>query len=158
MELAGFFAAHAVWCVSDGDTLIPLGAQLDGAGERHMTRFVSDRLEEGVKRGHEWLQSLPPDAKDAVLIYDGYVTLGNWRTDALMVEVQSKMSAASLTMALPYRHAQDEVGFAVYKPKFMSHTGSGTPDYGALGEAFFRGVYQHEKGAKVWDAHIDESR
>ena len=25
MELAGFFAAHAVWSVSDGETLVPIG-------------------------------------------------------------------------------------------------------------------------------------
>jgi hypothetical protein len=158
MELAGFFAAHAVWCVADGATLIPLGAHLNGAGERQMSRFAADRLEEGVQKGHEWLASLPADVEDAVLIYDGYVTLGSWRTDALMVEVRSKAPAAELTMALPYRHADDKAGFAVYRPKFMSHTGSGAPDYAALGEAFFRGVDQHEQGAKVWNAHIDESR
>ena len=46
-EIAGFFAAHAVWCVMDGETLTPLVAFEKEDGTRQMYRFVTDRVEEG---------------------------------------------------------------------------------------------------------------
>ena len=38
-ELAGMFAAHAIWCVSDGDTLIPMLVYTDENDERQMERL-----------------------------------------------------------------------------------------------------------------------
>jgi hypothetical protein len=58
---------------------------------------------------------------------------------------------------LPYRHASGEGGFAVHRPKFLSYAGTPEPPFGAIGEAFFRGVEGHERGAEVWEAHLDES-
>lgn len=46
-ELAGFFTAHAVWSVSDGETLIPLVAYETADGKQQMNRLVTDRVEEG---------------------------------------------------------------------------------------------------------------
>ena len=41
-RLAGFFAAHAIWSVSDGATLIPILAYTTESGERHMERLVGE--------------------------------------------------------------------------------------------------------------------
>ena len=51
MNLAGFFAAHAVWCVSDGETLIPIFGYPDKNGQRVLNRLVHDRLEDAVAAG-----------------------------------------------------------------------------------------------------------
>ena len=67
-ELAGFFAAHAVWSVSDGDTLIPLVGYETADGKRQMNRLVADRLEEGAVRGKAWLAKPPEPAVRAVLV------------------------------------------------------------------------------------------
>ena len=33
-ELMGFFAAHAIWCVADGETLIPIFAYEQNGGKQ----------------------------------------------------------------------------------------------------------------------------
>ena len=48
VELAGFFAAHGIWCVSDGEPLTPMLAQESAANGRNMLRFASEQLEDGV--------------------------------------------------------------------------------------------------------------
>ena len=42
IRLAGFFAAHGVWCVADGEALIPLYAYEDAQGGRKMIRYDAD--------------------------------------------------------------------------------------------------------------------
>ena len=54
-KLAGFFAAHAVWCVSDGATLIPLMGVETSDGQRQMRRFMAERIEQGVQEGQDSL-------------------------------------------------------------------------------------------------------
>lgn len=160
LNLAGFFAAHGIWCVSDGGPLVPIGAHEQADGQRGMIRFMDEEdLERAVARGKTWLEGNPDNASHRVLIYDGYVTLGSWRTDALLVEVRSAQEpAARLSMALPYRAPDDPRGFAVFRPKFISWEGVAEPEHEAWGEAFFSGVDAHEQGARVWNDHLDESR
>lgn len=47
-KLAGFFAAHAIWCVSDGETLIPMLAYTTADDERKVDRLVSDTVAASV--------------------------------------------------------------------------------------------------------------
>ena len=59
-------------------------------------------------------------------------------------------------VAVPYRHANSREGFAVYQPKFFNYEGPEV-SFETLEKAFFRGVNQHEKGAAVWNASLDQS-
>jgi len=157
-QLAGFFAAHAVWCVSEGETLIPLVAFQGPGDERKMHRFAAELIEDGVAQGKDWLARNPESASRGVLVYDGFVTLPTGKTDALIIEtMQYDPEPRGFTMAVPYRHAGSPRGFAVYRPKFMGFEGP-QPDFDRLGDAFFRGVDEHEKGAAVWTAHLDQSQ
>jgi hypothetical protein len=156
-RLAGFFAAHGVWCVSDSGPLIPMLAYEGPDGSRRMVRFAAEALETGVDQGRKWLAENPDGAIRAVLVYDGYVTLPSGKTDALLIEVRSYQDPeVSYTMAVPYRNAEHPSGFAVYKPKFVSFNG-GEPKYDELAGAFFQRVDQHEKGSAVWNRYIDQS-
>jgi len=158
VELAGFYAAHAIWCVSDGEALVPMLGQESPTQGRNMIRFALDRLEDGVKRGQDHLRSNPERCERAALVYDGYITVASDRSDALFIVIRSYVDpGATLTMAIPYRNASDPQGFAVHRPKIVDWQGSGQPDYIALTEAFFRGVESHEKGAAVWNAALHES-
>ncbi len=158
MELAGFFAAHAIWCVSDGSTLTPMLAYETSDGSRELHRLVMDRIEDAVVKGREWLETNPAQAVRAVLVYDGFITLQTGKTDALLVEGRLfQTMPQSFIMAVPYRHASSPNGFAVYRPKFLSFT-SEPPSRTELATAFFRGVEKHEKGAAVWNQHLDASR
>jgi hypothetical protein len=157
-ELAGFFAAHAVWCVSDGGPLVPLAGYLAG-GQRQAIRFADGELESAVAGGKEWLASNRDGADIAVLVYDGYITLPGGKTDALIVEARSfREPAGALTMAVPYRNREHPSGFAVYRPKFLDFSSAVKPDYAALGDAFFAGVDGHEHGSAVWNKHLDQSQ
>ncbi|MBB6562113.1 hypothetical protein HNP48_004822 [Acidovorax soli] len=159
IELAGFFAAHGIWCVAEGEPLTPMLAQESAAYGRNMLRFAADQLEEGVAQAQDYLDQNPGQAERAAMVYDGFITLPSGRTDALIIVVRSyaKPSATTLTMAVPYRNAQSPDGFAVHRPKFMGWQGPGTADYKVLGDAFFRGVESHEAAAPVWAQHNDDS-
>jgi hypothetical protein len=153
-RLAGFFAAHAVWSVSDGATLIPMLASESAEGSRSMSRLVAEELGDAVARGRKALADNPSRAARAVLLYDGYLTLEAGRFDAIFVEARDYGGGHGFTMAVPYRPAAE--GFAVHRPKFIDSEGA-EPDWGRMGEEFFAGVDAHEKGAEVWNGHLDQS-
>lgn len=154
-EMAGYFAAHAVWCVSDGETLIPMFVVQDAEGEWHLTRVEDHELTDAVRTAREHLEG-SGSAHCAAILYDGYLTLRGERFDAIFVEVADHASGARASIAIPYRHAAQPDGFAVFRPKFLALPESA--DAEALGVSLFRGVAQHEKGAAVWTRCLDESR
>jgi hypothetical protein len=157
VELAGEFAAHAIWCVSEGGPLTPILALETPGGGKKMLRFAAENLEDGAEYGRAELESNREGAVHAVLLVDGYLTLDGPKTDAILIDIKVyREPAVSLSMAVPYRHPESPDGFAVYRPKFLSELRAG--DHEALGEAFFRGVDSHEEGARVWNEHIDKSR
>jgi hypothetical protein len=155
-ELAGYFVAHAVWCVAEGETLVPILAFQQRTGEREFRRLEGEEMQIEVARGQEWLMANPESAEIAALIYDGFVTLESGKTDALIAEIRAYgREPASLRIVIPYRHARGEGGFAVHRPKFLGY--DGTADWSLLGEAFFRGVDQHEPGSAIWNAALDQT-
>jgi hypothetical protein len=157
---AGFLAAHAVWCVSDGATLIPfVGMELE-RGKRNLVRFLDEEdLGRAVALARAAFESNSNGALLATLIYDGYVTLADGKTDALMVDGRVYCEPPiGITMAVPYRHAEHPRGFAVYRPKFTGVVGPEPIDYEAVSRAFFDGVDGHDRGAEVWNRCIDQSR
>jgi hypothetical protein len=155
-QLAGFFTAHAVWCVSDGETLIPLLAFEKRDGSRQIRRLNAPDREAAVAEGREWLKRNPEAAARAVLIYDGFVHEGESQREALVTEAQKfSGEGRSLIVATPYRSAQSPEGFAVYRPQFLSQ--GSDEDIGNLADAFFRGLARHKQGAEVWNAHFDEN-
>ena len=155
-RLGGFFTAHAVWSVCDGDTLIPLFGHEDEGGERQLERLAIAPFEAGIAEGKSRLADNRRGAARAVFIFDGYVTLDEWRTDALLVEVRCYSSGGSLALAIPYRHAEDTNGFAIFRPRILAAEPEDQLD--PIMEAFWQGVDSHEGGAKVWDEHVDQSR
>lgn len=157
--MAGFFAAHGVWSVSDGETLIPMLAYEHPDGERGMDRLVHDDVGDAAAAGQEALHAGRDGWVRAALVVDAYLRLETSRVDALVVEaVEYGPARRSLKMAVPYRPRPTPQGFAVYRPKFVEVTGVDDPDFAALADAFFAGVDSHEKAAEVWNAHlVDES-
>lgn len=157
IELAGYFAAHGIWCVEDGETLTPMLAQESAAKGRVLLRFAAEQLEDGVAQAQEHLHRNPDQVERATLVYDGFITLPSGRKDALLLVVRSYAEPQGmLTMAVPYRHAESPQGFAVHRPKFLEWQGPGEADYQALAGAFFRGVESHEAAAPVWAQHRDD--
>jgi len=157
-KLAGFFAAHALWCVSDGETLIPLLAFRTENGERKMERvIVDDDLETSVVCGKQRLASNEMNATDAVLLYDGRIPIGNEKVDAIIIEIRSYASPDSeAAMAVPYTLKQSGK-FRVHRPKLLGWKNCEDFDKDLTLQAFFEGVDGHEQGAKIWNDCLDES-
>jgi hypothetical protein len=158
IELAGYFGAHAIWCVSDAETLVPMLARQGSDGAVHMARFEADELTEAVAKARAAFDENPAGDECAALLYDGFVTLATGKTDAILVELVHYRNLHRATLALPYRHAGETSGFAVYRPKFLDVPEGLRESVGVLGEALFRGVDRHAEGAAVWSRHLDESR
>jgi hypothetical protein len=156
--LAGFFAAHAVWSVEDGETLVPIYAYYKD-GQRHMERVEADRLEDAVRIGQEALVANTVNATSAVLVYDGFLTLDGRRSDALFVELRAYgANTVEARLAIPYRPHSDATPFTVYRPKLIALPDDLRERAGEFLEVFWKGVDSHQQGSKSWNAHIDQSR
>jgi hypothetical protein len=158
-RLAGFFAAHGIWSIGDGETLIPILGYEQPGGTRGMDRLITGGSADATQAGQDALAANRHGGVRAVLVIDAYIQLGTGRTDALIIEaVEYGPPRQSLKLAVPYRPASALEGLAVYRPKFIEVTGISEPDFAALGEAFFTGVDSHEQASAVWNAHLDQSR
>ena len=155
-ELGGFFAAHAIWSISDGAMLIPMFAFTKG-GERSMHRLVGEN-QAVVEAARNQLDSNDADADDAVLLYDGYLTVGGEKLDAIFVEIRAYfMPGARMTLGVPYTPASAG-RFRVHKPKLIEWTHCDDIEQQHAFAAFFDGVDAHEKGSAVWNAALDQSK
>ena len=157
-ELAGFIAAHAIWCVSDADGLVPMLAFTTEDGQRKLERLVFEDAGAAVSHGRQRLEDDPLGADDGVLAYDGRVTIADGKLDAIILEMRSyAFPWAKATLAVPYTPVSAG-RFRVHKPKLVGWHGCDDFDMDAAFEAFFRGVDSHEQGAKVWNAALDQSK
>lgn len=154
-RLAGFFAAHGMWSISDeGGPITPIFAHESGDGQRGATRFMAEDLEVAVKTGQEALERNADGAVRAVLVFDGYAHLESGRIDALIIEGVSYLpEPRRLQMAVPYRVSP----FAVFRPKFLLAEGVTGEEFPALGDAFYAGVDSHDQAGPIWNAHLDQS-
>lgn len=157
-RLAGFFAAHAIWCVSDGENLIPMFAYTDDQGERTMERLlVGDDLAASVEIGKSKLESNEPDANDAILVYDGRIPIDDQKYDAIIIEIRSYFSPGSTALlAVSYSPAASGT-FHVFKPKLLQWEECDDFDVDMAVQSFFEGVDTHEQGASVWNRALDQS-
>lgn len=157
-ELAGFVAAHAIWCVADADGLIPMAAFTTEDGRRKLERLVFDRTADALDHGRRRLDADPFDANDGVLAYDGRIGTDAGKLDAIVLEMRSYgFPSARATVAVPYTPASTG-RFRVHRPKLVEWHRCEDFDIDTAFAAFFRGVDAHEEGAKVWAAALDESR
>ena len=157
-ELAGFFAAHAVWCVSDGSTLIPMLAYTNDDDDREMERLAHDDVGDAVACGKQKLATNEMDANDAALIYDGRITIGDEKLDALIIEMRAYFAPDSeVVIAVPYT-PKDSGQFRVHKPKVLAWEGCDDYDMNHAFASFFDGVAGHEQGSEIWNQCLDESK
>ncbi len=157
-ELAGFVAAHAVWCVSDGDGFTPMLAFTLEDEQRKLERLVFDDVAAAVEHGRKRLEDDPFSATDGVLAFDGRMTVGDETLDAVILEMRCyAFVGPKATIAVPYApHGSGR--FRVHKPKLVEWHECDDFDPDAAFEAFFRGVDSHAEGAKVWNAALDQSK
>jgi len=118
-----------------------------------MRRLVSNDSRVEVERAKSKLLEDARHCGGAILIYDTFVTLGTWRTDAIMIEALTPEER--LVVAVPYKAKKFLRRFRVYKPKFLECPKA---EVESVAQKFWDGVGSHENGNKVWTNHIDQSR
>lgn len=156
-ELAGTFAAHAIWCVSDGDTLIPMLAYTSENDEKQMNRLAHEDIAAAVEIGKSQLEKNEMDANDAALIYDGRIQLEEGKVDSIIIELRSYFSPSSKAIiAVPYT-PKESGAFKVHRPKVLQWDDCEDFDFNQAMESFFNGVSGHVQGAKIWNDALDES-
>lgn len=152
MELAGFFTAHLAWTASTRPGPLAPILVMEGGGERELTRFEDiASMEDAVEKARELLEANAGGAERGVILYDAFVTIGEARTDAIVVEaVEFGEEPIRVEVIQPYRARNDDEGFAVHKPK-LSLPPEHSEDADELVDAFFRGLSSHEEGGPLWD-------
>lgn len=149
-RLAGSIAAHAIWCVSDNDGLVPMVAFTTEDGERKLERLVDGDAAAAVEHGRKRLEDDPLSANDGALAYDGYITVDGRKLDAIILEMRCyAFPDAKAAIAVPYTPASSG-RFLVHKPKLLLWEACEDFDVDAAFAAFFDGVESHEQGAKIW--------
>src|SRR5688572_5169658 len=157
IELAGFAAAQAFCCLFDRVPLVPLAFSRRAPDTTTVTILATGTPDTIAAEGSRWLDENVDRAEAAVVVVDGYVTIAAGRKDALILELRSYRSTPSqMRMAVPYRPHHDPSGFAIHRPKFIVGAIEGH-DMASLTQAFFRGVFSHNTGSRIWDACADQS-
>jgi hypothetical protein len=149
-ELAGFFAAHAIWCVSEAPALTPMIGFAPSDGKAALKRFASEKIEQGVEIGRREFESNPIGAIRAVFLYDGYLHLPEGKTDSLLLEIAEYQPETSRAkMAVPYRNISERKGFAVYRPKFLELPEKKNKKNKMMIHTFHSRINGHSKDPKI---------
>ena len=158
IEFAGFAAAQVVCCLFDRQPFLPLAFSLRAPDRKTVSILAGGTPEMIASRGQQWLDANLDEADEAVVAFDGYVTLPPAaRKDAILLELRSyDTHGFQMRMAVPYRPHHDPAGFAVHRPKFIVPTLEGQDTVG-MNRAFFRGVFSHDYGGRIWQECSDQS-
>lgn len=156
-ELAGHFAAHTVWTLSESDTFNPIFAYTSEDDARHMQRLIAPTPQEAIAFGRQRLEST--NGCDGVLLFDGRIKDDDGgKLDAIIIEMRCYIfPRTKATIAVPYTGC-DPGPFRVHRPKLLEWHECDDFDIDAAFEAFFRGVDSHEQGSAVWNASLDQSK
>lgn len=154
-KMAGGIAAHSVWGVSSGETLIPMLATMDRDNRSLLRRIAFDDAKEAHQFGKNSLERNESGARGAAFAVDGYITLTSGKYDALILDVRVYMDAVGKAeVVIPYRHAKDSEGFAIFRPKLTVLEKINPSDVDVLMNAFYEGLENHEQGYAVWQKYF----
>jgi hypothetical protein len=158
VQLAGFVAAHAIRCVSEGRSLtMPLLVIEKDDGSTQFIEVTGPSSQKAVAKAEKLMKKPSPGARRAVLAVEAFLNLPPGKTDAIFLHARCfEPEPSKLFIAVPFRAANAAGGLAVFRPKFIASEDEGVPP-SAL-DAFWRGVALHPTGQAVWTAHLDESR
>jgi len=158
IQMAGYFSAHSIHCICEGETLTPL----IGYDTREEGGFFRIEGDEPVERGMQWLLRNPKQVLRAIFIYDAIATYqihgSKLRADSLIIEaVKYAQAEKSFQITVPYRHAEKPKGFAVHKPKVTRVDGLDKEELEMLIDHFWIGVDEHKEGSAIWRQCLDQS-
>jgi hypothetical protein len=155
-RLAGFFTAHAVWCLTDRsdeegeEALVPMFAHETVAGEPQMMRMVDGEDDLGLRL---LAKNRHPAA---AFVYDGVLDGADGEQDALIAHFDSPANdGGAMVIALPYSPPEGARPLLLLEPVVLeAPEGMSDDDVDALTNAFIEGAEGHEEGSKAWEQHL----
>jgi hypothetical protein len=91
---------------SGGGPLTPFAMTVSASGEKSLHRFAADRLEQGLEMARSHVAANRESVSKYAIAWDGYVTLGGKRTDAILVEAAERGDNRALLFCQRYRHVK----------------------------------------------------
>ena len=156
-EVVGETVAQSIWNLSAGGTPIPLLSTVDEDGHANYMQLAMDNSDDAIRYGREKLDRHEEGKIGAVFVADGYISLDDGTTDALVLEVRVYRDVViKCQMVIPYRSANSVNGFAIHKPQVTALENIDEIKLQPLLEAFFVGVEAHDKGGKIWHEYYRE--
>jgi hypothetical protein len=161
---AGRTAAWSMFMVeggSSGSLTVFVPGEGDAGTFRDFSMYGSE--DSAFKAAHVRMETNPDHAPFQVMSFDGFANLHTGRTDALTIELRtyagerSSMQAASFTMtvACPYRNANDPKGFAIFSPKLLECS-AGAAMHSAIFKHFYLGIEEFKVKDFDWFKYLDE--
>ena len=95
---------HAMGSIKDaGGPLIPFSIIEDASGEKKLTRYAADRLEEGEAQAKKNIEEMKASIVRYALAWDGFVTIHGKKWDALLVEAGDKIAPTGILLCQRYQ-------------------------------------------------------
>ncbi len=150
------FAAACRIDLASGAVCAPQVAQLGADGRRLITSMqFMESVDDAFASARAKLEDAGHGVQGATFIYDAHINLPAFRTDCLMLEAHWHAPEIRLTLALPYRAAQQADGFALYTPRLInSSLPSGCE--ALLASALFAGMDSFNPPGLWAASHVDE--
>lgn len=150
---AGWAAGFAIKIICENAPLRKILLQQLRNGQRLGISLMDSSLEEAFDR----LGSNDEDAAVSVLAYQGAVGLSTRRSEAIVLEVRSAaMASLLLTIALPFRPASGDAGFAVSSPRVLRPADLSPMARQVIAAGFFEGTDEYQP-AGLLDKYLDKA-
>ena len=150
IKLAGFALAHAAWSVSKGETLCTMAFTENGSN-RQLFRFEADTIPESVEIGRQHLNDLQAELERWILVFDGYVTLGDEKLDALVMQLWSHRPETLARIVQPYRPRTRLRRFKVLGNPIFADSAGALREDANYQQWFLDGVHEHPKVSELWE-------
>lgn len=150
---AGWAAAYAIRMICEGGAPDKVLQHRFRDGKRLGITLMDSSLQEAFDR----LERNDDRAECSVLAYGGVVGLPSFRSDAIVLEVRSFAAPAMLlTLAIPYRAAAREAGFAVLQPQLLRPATLNEAARQVIAAGFYEGVDEYQP-AGLLDKYLDRT-
>lgn len=112
VDLAFYALEHGVDCVRDGEPLIPFVVAEDENGGSKLHRFAAPKTDEGVEEARNYLKTHTSEFVRYALAYDGYLTVDNEKSDAIIIEACEKNMPRAFTLTQRYKPQTESQQFS----------------------------------------------
>jgi len=98
------FAAldHAVASIEDAKHLVPFAMTINNAGDKKLTRFALEFLEQGLEAARVHVQSEKESINIYAIAWDGFITLEGKKWDCVLVEAGELNAVKGALLAQRY--------------------------------------------------------